>query len=112
MVGKIKYKGVKIMIKQFDIISVNHDDYFIVVSNNLVNQNSDTIWVMPIKNNEQKYVTDILLATKKNLIKGIIDTTQISHLIIEQSNYKVLDHAQPRICKAIVDAIEAHIEIL
>lgn len=109
---KIKHKGVKSMVKQFDIISVNNDDYFIVVSNNLVNQNSDTVWVMPINNNEPKYVTDILLATKKKLIKGIIDTTQISHLIIEQSNYKVLDHAQPRICKAIVDAIEAHIEIL
>jgi|SRR5699024_6666229 len=100
------------MVKQFDIISVNNDDYFIVVSNNLVNQNSDTVWVMPISNNEQQYVTDILLATKKNLIKGIIDTTQISHLIIKQSNYKVLDYAQPRICKAIVDSIEAHIEIL
>lgn len=108
----MKYKGVKSMIKQFDIISVNNDGYFIVVSNNLVNQNSDTIWVMPINNNEQKYITDILLATKKNLIKGIIDTTQISHLIIEKFNYKVLDHAQPRICKAIIDSIEAHIEML
>ncbi|MGJ7589108.1 type II toxin-antitoxin system PemK/MazF family toxin [Staphylococcus shinii] len=100
------------MIKQFDIISVNHDDYFIVVSNNIVNQNSNTIWVMPINNEEQKYITDILLVTKENIIKGIIDTTQISHLIIEQSNYKVIDHAQPRIYKDIVDSIEAHIEIL
>lgn len=100
------------MISQFDILSDKDDNLYIVVSNNLVNSNSNILWAMVVKQANWRYETDITLYVKDENVKGIIDTTLITYLNIESVTYSIIDHAQPRVYKPIIEAIEAHTEVL
>lgn len=100
------------MISQFDVVSDNAENYYIVISNNLVNGNSSKIWSMPIKKTPKEYVTDITLFTKRSKMVGVIDTTLIKTLDLNVVELIVVDHAQPRVHNLIIEAIEAHTEIL
>jgi len=100
------------MISQFDILSDKDGNLYIVVSNNLVNSNSNILWAMVVKQEKWKFETDIILPSKNKGVKGIIDTTLITYLDIESETYSMIDQAQPRVYKPIIEAIEAHTEVL
>lgn len=110
------------MVKQFDIVIVNFDPTkgrekgknrpCVIVSNNLVNANSPFVWALPITSRKPKYVTDIPLKTKHNKVAGIIDSVQIRALDIDSRGHKVVDQLQTDIQPLIIEAIEAHIEII
>lgn len=109
------------MVKQFDIISVDLDSTkgsekgknrpCVIISNNLVNQNSSLVWALPITTRKPKYATDIPLKTKQQKVSGLIDSVQIRALDIQSRGYKVVDHLQENIKPSILESVEAHIEI-
>jgi len=109
------------MVKQFDIISVDLDPTkgsekgknrpCVIISNDLVNQNSSLVWALPITSRKTKYVTDIPLNTKQQKVSGLIDSVQIRALDIQSRGYKVVDHLQENIKPSILESVEAHIEI-
>jgi len=110
------------MVKQFDIVIVNLDPTkgsekgknrpCVIVSNNLVNANSSFVWALPITSREPRYTTDIPLKTKQQNVKGVIDSVQIRSLDIKSRGYKVVDQLQDNLYPLILEAIEAHIEMI
>jgi len=110
------------MVNQFDIVIVNLDPTkgaekgknrpCVIVSNNLVNANSSFVWALPITSREPRYATDIPLKTKQQNVKGVIDSVQIRSLDMKSRGYKVVDHLQDNLHPFILEAIEAHIEII
>lgn len=110
------------MVKQFDIITVDLNPTrgkekskyrpCVVVSNDLVNNNSAFSWIMPITNRKKKFPTDLEVKTKKNNVHGWIDTVQIRSLDLSVRNTKVVDTLQDNVKRDILETIEAHTEII
>lgn len=109
------------MVQQCDIIIVDVDPTrgtdkgknrpCVLVSNNLVHQNSSLVWALPITSRESRYATDIHLKTKKGKVQGIIDSVQIRAIDIQARGYKIVDQLQDQLRVFILKAIEAHVEV-
>ena len=108
------------MVNQFDILtqiqntnkSKEQNGMYVVVSNNVVNNNSPYIWAFPVTQREHIYVTDIPLITKTNDLKGVIDSGKIVHIDIDKEPLETLSKVQPRIQKMLIESIQAHTEIV
>jgi len=110
------------MVNQFDVVIVNLDPTkgaekgknrpCVIVSNNLVNTNSSFVWALPITSRKPRYATDIPLKTKQQNVKGVIDSVQIRSLDLKSRGYKVVDQLQDNLHPFILEAIEAHIEMI
>lgn len=110
------------MVKQFDIITVDLDPTrgkekqkyrpCVVVSNNLVNNNTSFSWIFPITSRNKVRPTDIILKTKNNKVKGIIDTVQIRCIDISVRNCKVVDVLDDELKSDLLVTIAAHTEII
>ncbi|OOV39553.1 growth inhibitor PemK [Staphylococcus sp. MB371] len=110
------------MVKQFDIITVDLDPTrgkekqkyrpCVVVSNNLVNNSTSFSWIFPITSRNKVRPTDIILKTKNNKVKGIIDTVQIRCIDISVRNCKVVDVLDDELKSDLLVTIAAHTEII
>ncbi|MCY3067569.1 MULTISPECIES: type II toxin-antitoxin system PemK/MazF family toxin [Aerococcus] len=108
------------MVKQFDIATIDLDPTrghekgkkrpVLIVSNELINNHTSFVWVMPITSRTKKYPMDIEVVTDKNKVYGIIDTVQLRCLDFKSRNGKVIDHLSKELYQDILDTISVHIE--
>lgn len=106
-------------IKQFDIIFIDLNPTrgrekqrvrpCLVVNNDLSIMGTHFAWVLPITNREVRYPTDIELKTKKNLVKGTIDTVQLRVLDLDARSHNKKDELQDNLRNEVLTAIKAQI---
>ncbi|WP_195854472.1 type II toxin-antitoxin system PemK/MazF family toxin [Aerococcus tenax] len=108
------------MVKQFDIATIELDPIrgrekgktrpVLIVSNELINNHTDFVWVMPITSRPKKYPMDIELVTERNKVYGIVDTVQLRCLDYKSRKGKVIDHLAKNLHQDILDTVAVHIE--